>query len=292
MNDANNQFSPRAKHVLELARKQAGKLKHDHIGTEHLLLALIELKENTAMQVLAKIGVKIETLNEILEKYVCAGPDNPVIGNVLYTPRVKKIFSLAGKIAKEMDIPYLGTEHILLGLLKEGDGIAAKVLKEAKVEFNATSKVVSEVLGLTQKTISEQKLACESIINGMLSRIPGLLNDYASAQKIDGLFISFITLLRLQGCTLEQILFHQIVRLLPLDFDYFALTQNVILAGSENIAEIISYVQQLYDDSESGTEVEKKLGIILQILNDNKPVRKHGPEVDYLKDHKQSTAAT
>jgi len=124
-----NNFTPRAQQVLALARKEADRFNHNFVGTEHLLLGLIKLGQGVAVNVLQKMGLDLETVRMEVEKQVGTGPDQKVIGNIPYTPRVKKVLALASKEAKALNHTYVGTEHILLGLLREGDGVAARVLK-------------------------------------------------------------------------------------------------------------------------------------------------------------------
>ncbi|MFM7103589.1 MAG: Clp protease N-terminal domain-containing protein, partial [Verrucomicrobiota bacterium] len=136
MSDENlNNFTPRAQQVLALARKEADRFNHNFVGTEHLLLGLIKLGQGVAVNVLQKMGLDLETVRQEVEKEVRAGSEQKVSGNIPYTPRVKKVLSLAAKEAKALNHTYVGTEHILLGLLREGDGVAAKVLKNLDVDI-------------------------------------------------------------------------------------------------------------------------------------------------------------
>ncbi len=130
-----NNFTPRAQQVLALARKEADRFNHNFVGTEHLLLGLIKLGQGVAVNVLQKMGLDLETVRQEVEKEVRSGSDQKVTGNIPYTPRVKKVLSLAGKEAKALNHTYVGTEHILLGLLREGDGVAAKVLKNLDIDI-------------------------------------------------------------------------------------------------------------------------------------------------------------
>ncbi len=130
-----NSFTPRAQQVLALARKEADRFNHNFVGTEHLLLGLIKLGQGVAVNVLQKMGLDLETVRTEVEKEVRTGSEQKVTGNIPYTPRVKKVLSLAGKEAKALNHTYVGTEHILLGLLREGDGVAAKVLKNLDVDI-------------------------------------------------------------------------------------------------------------------------------------------------------------
>ena len=130
-----NNFTPRAQQVLALARKEADRFNHNYVGTEHLLLGLIKLGQGVAVNVLQKLGLDLETVRIEVEKQVGSGPDTKMSGNIPYTPRVKKVLALAGKEAKALNHSYVGTEHILLGLLREGDGVAAKVLRSLDVDI-------------------------------------------------------------------------------------------------------------------------------------------------------------
>ena len=130
-----NNFTPRAQQVLALARKEADRFHHNYVGTEHLLLGLIKLGQGVAVNVLQKMGLDLETVRMEVEKQVGTGPDQKMIGNIPYTPRVKKVIALAQKEAKNLNHTYVGTEHLLLGLLREGDGVAAKVLRARGVDI-------------------------------------------------------------------------------------------------------------------------------------------------------------
>ena len=129
-----NDFTPRGQQVLALARKEAERFNHNYVGTEHLLLGLIKLGQGVAVNVLQKMGLDLERVRMEVEKHVGPHPETNMIGNIPYTPRVKKVLALAGKEAKALNHSYVGTEHILLGLLREGEGIAARVLKSLEVD--------------------------------------------------------------------------------------------------------------------------------------------------------------
>ena len=129
-----NNFTPRAQQVLALARKEADRFNHNYVGTEHLLLGLIKLGQGVAVNVLQKMGLDLETVRMEVEKHVGSHPETKMIGNIPDTPRVKKVLAFAGKEAKALNHSYVGTEHILLGLLREGEGVAARVLKSLEVD--------------------------------------------------------------------------------------------------------------------------------------------------------------
>ena len=141
-----NNFTPRAQQVLALARKEADRFNHNYVGTEHLLLGLIKLGQGVAVNVLQKMGLDLETVRMEVEKQVGSGPETKMVGNIPYTPRVKKVLALAGKEAKALNHSYVGTEHILLGLLREGEGVAARVLKSLDVDIEQTRKEILKEL--------------------------------------------------------------------------------------------------------------------------------------------------
>ena len=139
-------FTPRAQQVLALARKEADRFNHNFVGTEHLLLGLIKLGQGVAVNVLQKMGLDLETVRLEVEKQVGTGPDQKQVGNIPYTPRVKKVLNLASKEAKQLQHTYVGTEHILLGLLREGDGVAARVLKNLDIDIEMTRQEILKEL--------------------------------------------------------------------------------------------------------------------------------------------------
>src|SRR5881227_1981969 len=141
-----NNFTPRAQQVLALARKEADRFNHNYVGTEHLLLGLIKLGQGVAVNVLQKMGLDLETVRMEVEKQVGSGPKTKMVGNIPYTPRVKKVLALAGKEAKALNHSYVGTEHILLGLLREGEGVAARVLKSLEIDIERTRNEILKEL--------------------------------------------------------------------------------------------------------------------------------------------------
>ena len=139
-------FTPRAQQVLALARKEADRFHHNYVGTEHLLLGLINLGQGVAVNVLQKMGLDLDTVRQAVDEQVGLGPEAKPSGNVPYTPRVKKVLALAGKEAKSLNHSYVGTEHILLGLLREGEGVAARVLKSLDVDVDrCRNEILSEL---------------------------------------------------------------------------------------------------------------------------------------------------
>ena len=137
-------FTPRAQQVLALARKEAERFKHNYVGTEHLMLGLIKLGQGVAVNVLQNMGLDLERVRMEVEKHVGSRPETNMIGNIPYTPRVKKVLALAGKEAQALHHSYIGTEHILLGLLREGEGVAAQVLKSLEVDPARKGRVAGD----------------------------------------------------------------------------------------------------------------------------------------------------
>jgi ATP-dependent Clp protease ATP-binding subunit ClpC len=141
-----NNFTPRAQQVLALARKEADRFNHNYVGTEHLLLGLIKLGQGVAVNVLQKLGLDLETVRMEVVKQVGSGQEQKMVGNIPYTPRVKKVLALASKEARALNHSYVGTEHILLGLLREGEGVAAQVLKSLEIDIERTRNEILKEL--------------------------------------------------------------------------------------------------------------------------------------------------
>ena len=141
-----NNFTPRAQQVLQLARQEAERFNHGYIGTEHLLLGLAALGQGVAVNVLQKMNIDLDTLRLEVEKAVGVGPETKTIGNVPFTPRVKKVLALAGSEARALNHSYVGTEHLLLGLIREGEGVAARILKNLGVDLEKTRVAIMKEL--------------------------------------------------------------------------------------------------------------------------------------------------
>ena len=129
-----------------MARKEADRFNHGYVGTEHLLLGLIALGQGVAVNVLQRMGVNLEQVRLEVEKAVGVGPETKTVGNVPFTPRVKKVLALAGSEARALNHAYVGTEHILLGVLREGEGVASRVLKNLGIDLDkARIEVMKEL---------------------------------------------------------------------------------------------------------------------------------------------------
>jgi len=142
-----NRFTERAKKVIILAREEAARLNHDYIGTEHLLLGLIKVGGGVAAEVLEGLHLNLQKIRLEVEKMVQPGPTTLSIGEIPFTPRAKKVLDLAVEEARAMGHNYIGTEHILLGLVKEGEGVAAQVLENLGIDLEKLREKVLELLG-------------------------------------------------------------------------------------------------------------------------------------------------
>ena len=187
-----NNFTPRAQQVLALARKEADRFNHNYVGTEHLLLGLIKLGQGVAVNVLQKMGLDLETVRMEVEKQVGSGPETKMVGNIPYTPRVKKVLALAGKEAKALQHSYVGTEHILLGLLREGEGVAARVLKSLEVDIERTRNEILKELDPNFAPQEEGEGGVPSEVGGKKdSKTPALrafgrdLTEHAKKNELD-----------------------------------------------------------------------------------------------------------
>lgn len=141
-----NNFTPRAQQVINLARRESDRFNHPYVGTEHLLLGVIALGEGVAVTVLERIGVSLEAVRLEVESAVGQGPQTKVEGTVPLTPRAKKVLQLAVAEAQGLSHSYVGTEHILLGLLREGEGVAAQVLRNLNVDIDRTRREIMREL--------------------------------------------------------------------------------------------------------------------------------------------------
>src|SRR6266852_1902130 len=136
MNDRDrfDRFTERARKVLSLAQEEAQRLQHNYIGTEHLLLGLVREGQGVAAKVLANLGVKLNQVRSAVEFIIGRG-DRIVVGEIGLTARAKKVIELAVDEARRLNHHYIGTEHLLLGLVREGEGIAAGVLESLGVNL-------------------------------------------------------------------------------------------------------------------------------------------------------------
>ncbi len=140
-----NRFTERVQRVIIIAQEEAKRLNHDYVGTEHLLLGLVALGEGVAAKVFANLGVDLRRVRAEVEKLVGTGDNVMLLGEIPFTPRAKKVLELAVEEAQSLSQSYVGTEHLLLGLLREEEGIAARVLENLGVHI---SEVREEIVSM------------------------------------------------------------------------------------------------------------------------------------------------
>ena len=187
-----NDFTPRANQVKALAHKEADQYGHSYVGTEHLLLGLIKLGKGVAIDVLSKMGLELAAVRAEVEKMAPAVKAKKK-ANLAETPRFKKVLSLACKEAKSLQHTYVGTEHILLGLLREGEGVAARVLKNLDIDIENTRQLILKELNVDFQGESEgNELVAERSGGGRgQSKTPALrafgrnLTEIASRGEMD-----------------------------------------------------------------------------------------------------------
>jgi ATP-dependent Clp protease ATP-binding subunit ClpA len=138
-------FTDPARRVVVLAQEEARMLNHDYIGTEHLLLGLIHEGEGVAARALESLGISLEAVRQQVEEIIGQGQET-LSGHIPFTPRAKKVLELSLREALQLGHNYIGTEHILLGLIREGEGVAAQVLVKLGADFNRVRQQVIQLL--------------------------------------------------------------------------------------------------------------------------------------------------
>src|SRR5690242_7425886 len=145
MSDRFEKFTDRARKVLTLAQEEAQRFNHNYIGTEHLLLGLIREGDGVAARVLKNLGIELSKVRAATEFIIKRG-ERAVMGEIGMTPRAKKVIELAVDEARRLNHHYIGTEHLLLGLIREGEGIAAGVLESLGVNLEKVRAQVMQVV--------------------------------------------------------------------------------------------------------------------------------------------------
>ena len=138
-------FTDRARRVVVLAQEEARLLNHNYIGTEHILLGLIHEGEGVAAKALESLGISLDAVRQQVEEIIGQGQQAPS-GHIPFTPRAKKVLELSLREALQLGHNYIGTEHILLGLIREGDGVAAQVLVRRGADLNRVRQEVIQLL--------------------------------------------------------------------------------------------------------------------------------------------------
>jgi len=186
MADRFDKFTERARKVLQLAQEEAQRFNHNYIGTEHLLLGLVREGEGVAAKVLSNLGVELNKVRSAVEFIIGRG-DRTVAGDIGLTPRAKKVIELSVDEARRLNHHYIGTEHLLLGLVREGEGIAAGVLESLGVSLD---KVRSQVIYVLNQSAAYQQEG-QGAPHGKSSKTPVIdqlgmdLTAAARAGKLD-----------------------------------------------------------------------------------------------------------
>ena len=160
-----DRFTDRARKVMNLAKQEAQRLNHEYIGTEHILLGLIQEGSGVAASVLKNLGIDLKKIRSEIEKIVKGSPTMVTMGSLPFTPRAKKVLELSLEEASQLGHNYIGTEHLLLGLIKENEGIAARVLTNLGVKLEEVREEVLEFLGADVQQ-QEQEEAGEPAVGG------------------------------------------------------------------------------------------------------------------------------
>lgn len=171
-------FSERVRRVLLLANKEAIRLKHTNIGPEHILLGLVQETEGMGTKVLVSMGVDPSTVRFKVESMIGQGKRLFSGNNIPMNPQANKVIELAVDEARRMGHHYVGTEHLLIGLIREGEGVAAQVLENLGVTLEPTRKAVADLLSRPLEILSAQELVREAI------KLVGQVQDPAHQQQI------------------------------------------------------------------------------------------------------------
>jgi len=179
-----DRFTDRVRKVIYYARDEAARLQHDYIGTEHLLLGIVREGEGIAAKVLAKLDLDFEQIQQAVENMVKSSGGTLTIGEIPFTPRAKRVLELAIEEARLLGHNYVGTEHLLLGLIREGEGVAAQVLAELGVDRKRVREEVLKLLGPTT-TVKTRKAKKEKSDTPNLDQFGRDLTQMARENKLD-----------------------------------------------------------------------------------------------------------
>jgi ATP-dependent Clp protease ATP-binding subunit ClpC len=155
VNQMFERFTERARKVVYLAQQEAARLGHNVVGTEHILLGLLAEGEGVAAKALESMDIRLDKIRQEVEKIIGSGETNP-FGEIPFTPRAKRVLELAVEEGRQLGHNYIGTEHILLGLIREGEGVAAQVLKNLGADLDKVRKTVLNLLGGNTGAFSDQ----------------------------------------------------------------------------------------------------------------------------------------
>src|SRR3984957_15392428 len=185
-----DKFTNRAKQVIKLAKKEAQRLNHNYLGTEHVLLGLLKLGQGIAVNVLRSNNLDYETVRTEVERIVGFGPEIQVYGDPALTGKVKKVFEYANEEAASLNHNYVGTEHLLLALLRQTDGVAAQVLENLNINLKDIRKEILKELETFNLQLppmgSSGSAASSPSVSKSQERGAGAANDKMPALKAYG----------------------------------------------------------------------------------------------------------
>ena len=176
-------FTDDAQRVISFAQEAALELGHDYVGTEHVLIGLIKVKNGVAAKALNELGLSAETIIEDVEEHI--GRGNKKASSVYMTPRVKHVLELAVEVANHMNHNYVGTEHILLGLLSDGGGVAVGILRNHNIRANDIVDTIRTILGSSDSASHSAEDRKDNSSLGELADFGTDLNESAKQGKID-----------------------------------------------------------------------------------------------------------
>lgn len=181
----NDKFTERVRKVIYLARDEANRLQHDYIGTEHLLLGIVREGEGIAARVLQKLDLDLDQIQQAIEGLVKPSGGTLTLGEIPLTPRAKRVLELSVEEARLLGHNYVGTEHLLLGLIREGEGVAARVLLELGVDRKRVREEIMKILHQGGGGVGARKVRHEKSETPSLDQFGRDLTQLARDNKLD-----------------------------------------------------------------------------------------------------------
>ena len=178
-------FTERSQKIIYYAREEAQRLRHNYVGTEHLLLGILKEQEGVAKKALNDVGLTLEKVRSLVEQYVGYGDKEGYINEIPLTPRTKRILELSYQEARELNHNYISPEHILLALIRDGEGVAYTILVNVDVDFNKLNKLVNENMSSQDKNTVVGKVENKSEPTPNLDQFGRDLTVMASEGKLD-----------------------------------------------------------------------------------------------------------
>lgn len=181
----NDKFTERVRRVIYLARDEANRLQNDYIGTEHLLLGILSEGEGVAARVLQKLDLDLEQVQQAVENMVKPSGGTLTLGEISLTPGAKKVLELSVEEARLLGHNYVGTEHLLLGLIREGEGVAARVLLELGVDRKRVREEIMKILHHSSGATGQKRIRRDKSETPILDQFGRDLNQLARENKLD-----------------------------------------------------------------------------------------------------------